>query len=39
MMVSLSTGVLPCNLFANVSTVAGEPRFDSLCSCSLTCGR
>lgn len=25
MMVSLSVGVLQCNLLANVSTVAGEP--------------
>lgn len=25
-MVSLSMGVLQCNLFANVSTVAGEPH-------------
>lgn len=38
MMVSLSLGVLQCNLFANVSTVAGEPHFNSLCSCSLACG-
>lgn len=29
MMVSLSMGVLQCNLFANVSTVAGEPHFTS----------
>lgn len=29
MMVTLSIGVLPCNLFANVSTVAGELHFDS----------
>lgn len=38
MMVSLSMGVLQCNLFANVSTVAGEPHFNSLCSCSFACG-
>lgn len=35
MMVTLSMGVLQCNLFANVSTVAGEPYFDSLCGSRL----
>lgn len=38
MMVSLSMGVLQCNLFANVSTVAGESHFNSLCGYSLACG-
>lgn len=35
MMVTLSMGVLQCNLFANLSTVAGEPHFNSLHSSSL----
>lgn len=38
MMVTLSMGVLQCNLFANVSTVAGEPHFDSLCGSRLGLG-
>ena len=37
-MVSLSMGVLQCNLFANASTVAGESHFNSLCGYSLACG-
>lgn len=36
MMVTLSMGVLQCNLLANVSTVAGEPHFNFLCSLSLS---
>lgn len=35
MMVTLSMGILQCNLFANVSTVAGEPHLNFMCSSSL----
>lgn len=35
MMVSLSVGVLQCNLLANVSTVAGKPYLGSLNSSDL----
>lgn len=34
-MVSLSMGVLQCNLLANVSTVAGKPTLSSLSSSDM----
>uniref|UniRef100_H0V6K8 Dipeptidase 3 n=1 Tax=Cavia porcellus TaxID=10141 RepID=H0V6K8_CAVPO len=37
-MVTLSMGVLHCNLFANVSTVAGEPHLSFLGSSGSGCG-